>query len=653
MSSKSATEFRLEQKFQARLYFYTGGILIVFALFLIQLGNLQLVWGYENRILAKRFVSRQEFSAAPRGLMYDRHYKSAGFSKPLVQNRNYIDYIIFPSRFETREEGLAFIKKFCHVMGRPFQEYRKYTTKRNWNKLVNKNMSITMLTRITRKEHERLAEFRMVTRYGDFVSNHLRYYTMGPALAHVTGYIGLPNRRELDKGKALSYQYIGKTGLEAVYDQDVRGKDGIRLKHRIIDSEEQISSTEHGNNLVLAIDREVQAVAYRSIVDAGKRATAIAMNAGTGEILALVSYPTFDPNLLSSGSSEQRSDHYRTVMRHKGFLNLAIQGKFPPASTFKPIVALAGMEGTNQRKFKVDENTSFTCPGRFVLRASIAGAANTEFWCWNTSGHGTLNLVQSLQHSCNVYYYNLGYRIGPTTITQFSRSLGLDKETGIDLPGETSGFVPSKRWKQQRFSNRWYDGDTVNMSIGQGFLETTPIGMAQALAAIVNRGKIYRPHLLKEVRDPVTDRVLRRVQPELVRELPLKPESLDLVQKGMRLVITSGTARSIYRRDMVPIAGKTGTAQTRSKTKGKNHAWFIGFAPYDGLPEETVVVAVFVEHGKAGGLSAAPIAMEMLKAAFPKWAPPRAAIRKPGDEPGATNGVTTSNERRLEAAGGT
>ncbi len=650
MSSQSVTQFRLEQKFQARLYIYTGGILLIFALFTIQLGNLQLVWGFENNILAKRFVSRQEFSAAPRGLMFDRNYTSAGFSKPLVQNRNYIDYIIFPSRFENREEGLAFIKKFSYVMGRPFEEYSKYTTERAWDNLVNKNMSITMLTRISRKEHERLAEFRMVTRYGDFISNHLRYYTMGPAMAHVAGYIGLPSRGQLDKKQVLSYQYIGKNGLESMYDQEVRGRDGIRLKHRIIEQEEQISSTEHGNNLVLTIDREVQAAGYRAIVNAGKRATAIAMNAGTGEILALVSFPSYDPNLLSSGTGDQRSNHYKTVMEYEGFLNLAIQAKFPPASTFKPIVALAGMEG-EQRKFKVDENTSFNCPGRFILRASIAGAANTEFWCWNTSGHGTLNLLGSLQNSCNVYYYNLGSRIGPTAITQFARSLGLDKKTGIDLPGEIEGFVPSQRWKQLRWSSRWYDGDTVNLAIGQGFLETTPMGMAVALSAIVNRGKIFRPHLVREIRDPMTDRVIRKINPELVRELPLNPDSLALIQKGLRLVVTSGTGRSVYRPDMVPMAGKTGTAQTASKQKGKSHAWFIGFAPYEGLPEETVVVVVFVEHGKAGGLSAAPIATEMLRAAFPKWTGPKATIRGEDTPSGQVSGVTTGPERKLDVGG--
>jgi len=634
--SKSATEYRLERKFQTRIYFFTGVIFTCTVILMIQLGNLQLIRGLENRILAKKFVSRQEFTIAPRGLMYDRNYDPS--AAPLVQNINYIDFVVYPARFENLEEATAFIREFCALMGRPFAEYENVLRPNVWRDLVRKNESITLLTRMTRREHERLDESRLSLQYGTFVTNHLRYYTMGPALAHVTGYIGLPSRHEIEKKLALSYQMIGKGGLEARYDAELRGTDGIRMRHRIIDSEEQIAESEHGNNLVLTIDRNIQAAAYRALSAGGRRGTAIAMKVSTGEILAMVSIPTFDPNILSSATSDQRSRHYDLVQDYEGFLNLAIQAKFPPASTFKPLVALAALESGDHDKF--NENTSFPCYGKWNLPSSMPGVPASEYYCWNAGGHGTNNMIGAIKHSCSVYFYQLGYRLGPTPIIELSRNFGLNKKTEIDLPGEIEGFIPDQRWKQLRWSNRWYDGDTVNLSIGQGFLEVTPLEIAQYFSAMANRGKMYRPHLVREVRDPISNRVLRSVRPEVSREIPISAASMDIVQRGMRAVITEGTASFLNRPDMVPIAGKTGTAQVRSVRGGQNHAWFAGYAPFDGAPEEKVVVVVFIEFGMGGAATAAPVAGEIFKAAFPRPVLPPA---KPG----------IKTEGALPPAGGT
>ncbi|MBE7439521.1 MAG: penicillin-binding protein 2 [Spirochaetales bacterium] len=610
--SRSATEHRLEQKFQLRLYFFSGFILISLALFVFQLGKLQLVWGYENRILAKKFVSQQEFMVAPRGLIYDRSF-SQDDSRTLVQNVNYIDYVVFPNRFRNRAEGARFIGAVATLLGRNPAEFREYLSEKAWNNLVKKNQSIILLTRVGRREQERLAEFHLVSRYGEFVSQHLRYYTMGPALAHVTGYIGLPSRRELERKLALPYQFIGKAGLEAQYDSELRGSDGVRIRHRIKDSEEQIAESRHGNSLVLTIDHKVQAAAYRKLVETGKRGTAIAMRTN-GEVLALASYPAYDPNILASGSPEQRAEHFGKVQQFEGFLNLAVQAKSPPASTFKILVAIAALESGKN----IDPNTTYTCNGSYQVRSSSRNSPDAHYNCWS-SGHGSLNLLGAIAQSCNVYFWNLSNAIGPSGIIKVARGLGLDRASGIDLPGEISGFVPDQRWKQINWSSRWYDGDTLNLAVGQGFLEATPLGMAVALGAVVNRGKIYKPFLVRDIRDPDTNRVIKTYQPHMVTEIPMAQDTLDLVEKGMRMVIQSGTGRSIYRPDMVPIAGKTGTAQTRSKREGKSHAWFVGYGPYEGPPEEKVVVSVFVEFGKGGALSAAPIAMEMLRAAFPNY----------------------------------
>lgn len=614
--AKSLHEYRLERKFQQRLYVFTGLAFLATLTFIFQLGNLQLVRGYENRILAKKFVSRQEFTVAPRGLVYDRNFKPG--DKPIIENIRFIDFVVYPSRFKSREVARQYVDTFCSVMGRDCSRFSKHFVKKKWRQLVRKNESITLLNRMTRREQERLSTFHMAEKYGEFVTKHLRYYSMGPAASHVTGYIGLPTRRQLDRKQALSYQTIGKSGVESRYDSELRGTDGVRIRHRIINEEEQIAGTEQGNTLVLTIDRKVQAAGYRALQRAGRRGAAVAINAGTGEVIALISNPSFDPNILSSGTVQQRGKHFSQVKRHKGFLNLSIQGKFPPASTFKPLVALAALERAPHRD--VNENTPYTCYGSFTLKSTLASAPDTRYSCWNV-GHGRMDMVSAIANSCNVYFYNLGYHIGSKPIIHFARAFGLDKKTGIDLPGEIEGRVPDSRWKQIHLSGaKWYDGDTVNLSIGQGYLETTPLEMAVMYSGLLNRGKLFRPHLLREIRDPISHRLIRRMEPQLVGEVPVSPNSLRTIQEGMRAVVTRGTARRLQQYP-VPIAGKTGTAQTRSRVQGKNHAWFVGYAPHGAPPEEQIVVAVFVEHGMGGGLAAAPVAGEMLNAAFADWTP--------------------------------
>ena len=613
--SKTAQEFKIEQRFRKRLYIFTSVVFCTLLIFMLQLGSLQLLHGYENRVLAKKFVSHQEFTAAPRGLLFDRNVTLG--DQPLVQNLRFVDFIIHPDQFESRQEAVEYVKTFSAVMGRKYGDYAHYFKPKRWKQVLRKNEFITLLTRMTRREHERLAAFHLPAKKGEHVTQHLRYYTMGPALAHVTGFIGLPSAGQLRKKLVQSYQTIGKDGLEARYDSILRGRDGVRVRHRVVDHEEQVSTTQQGDNLILTIDRKIQTAAYRALVKRSQRGAAVVMHANTGEVLAIASHPSFDPNILSSGNAEQRRIHLRDIRNHKAFLNLAIQGKFPPASLFKPLVALAALESTNPHKV-FTEKTKYFCPGSFTLKSTHAARPDTKFKCWRETAHGHKSMIDAIAYSCNVYFYNLGYQLGSKPIIEFSRAFGLDKKTGIPLKGEVQGLVPDQRWKQFTFSSRWYDGDTVNLAIGQGFLQTTPIEIAVLYSALANRGKIYRPYLVKEIRDPIDNHVIRKFKPELLREIPLSLSNLDIIQKGMRKVVTHGTARRL-RNSAVPIAGKTGTVQTRSKGKSKDHAWFASFAPYGSPLEKTIVVVVFVEYGLAGASSAAPIAGEIYKAAFPDW----------------------------------
>ena len=611
--AKTVQEFRAEQRFRRRLYFFSFMLFFLSFCFTLQLGSLQLVHGYENRVLAKKFVTHQEYTVAPRGLFYDRYSRPG--DQPLVQNLRFIDFVIHPDQFENRKEAEEYVKLFSSIMGRDYENYRPYFSPKRWKQVLRKNEFITLLTRINRQEHERLAAFHLPAHKGEYVTKHTRYYTMGPALAHVSGFIGLPSVRELKKKLAQSYQTIGKDGLEARYDSNLRGRDGIRVRHRTLDQEEQISTTEQGENLILSIDHKIQASAYRSLLANSQRGTVIAMRAATGEILAMTSHPSFDPNILSSGNAEQRKEHIRQVKRHEAFLNLAIRAKFPPASVFKPLMALAALENGDSGK-SFTSNTSFQCPGRFILKSTYKGLPNTKFRCWSV--HGNENMIEAIMNSCNVYFYNLGYQLGPSAIIQYSRAFGLDKPTGIDLLGEIAGFVPDPRWKQRNFSSRWYDGDTVNLAIGQGFLQTTPIQIAVLYSAIANRGSIYQPYLVKEIRDPIDNHLIKKFGPRLLRSIPISLENIQIVQEGMRKVISQGTARRLAHLPL-PIAGKTGTAQTSSKKKGRDHAWFASFAPYGAPLDEIIVVVVFVEYGLAGAATAAPIAAEVYKAAFPAW----------------------------------
>ncbi len=609
--SKSVQEFRLEQRFRRRLYLFSLFVFCICLTFIFQLVSLQLIHGYENRVLAKKFVSHQEFTVAPRGLFYDRNFQPG--DQPLVQNLHFIDFIIHPDQFENRKKATEYVKLFSSVMGRNYSDYSDYFKPKTWKNIIRKNKYIVLLKHMTRHEHERLAAFHIVTKGGDYVTQHMRYYTMGPAMAHVSGYIGLPTVKDLRKKLALPYQIIGKDGLELRYDNYLRGRDGVRVRHRVVDHEEQISTTEQGDNLVLTIDRKIQTAAYNALIKKSWRGTVIAMHANSGQILAIVSTPSYDPNILASGSARKRSKHIKQVYLHKGFLNLAIHTKFPPASAFKPLVALAALENSDPQQSFYKENTSM-CRGRFILKSSLASRPDTIFNCWSV--HGREDLIGAITNSCNVYFYHLAYKIGPSPILHYARSFNLDKKTGLDLPGEVDGLVPDQRWKQLKYSSRWYDGDTINLAIGQGFLQTTPIQMAVLYSAIANRGKIYKPYLVKEIRDSIDNHLLRKFEPQLVREIPISYANLKTVQDGMRQVVRQGTARRLSAIPL-PIAGKTGTVQTRSKKKGRDHAWFASYAPYGAPIDDIIVVVVFVEHGFAGSVTAAPIAAEVFKAAFP------------------------------------
>jgi penicillin-binding protein 2 len=305
------------------------------------------------------------------------------------------------------------------------------------------------------------------------------------------------------------------------------------------------------------------------------------MDPRNGEILGLVSQPNFDPNIFTRRISHAE---WRKLNAGGGsiFTNRAIQGEYPPASTFKLVVAIAALE-----EELISADGAFVCNGTYQV-------GNRAFRCWKKGGHGQLNIIEGIVHSCDIFFYQLGERVGVERMALYARKLGLGSSTGIDLPEEKHGLTPTPQWKRKKFRVSWYPGDTVNMSIGQGFVLTTPLQMANAYAALANGGTLYRPHLLKGI------------TPEIIRELNLKPLTKKVLREAFTSVVSRGTG---YKAKVagVEVAGKTGTAQN---PHGADHAWFIGFAP---AQSPSVVVCVILENAGHGSSQAAPLCGKIIK----------------------------------------
>lgn len=618
--SQSASEFRLETSFRRRLYFFSGMIVFTLTAYIMQLFNLQIVQGSENSLKAERFVRRSESIPADRGNIFDRNFLTPETSQPLVSNSASLDVILNTNLLKNDPKKVKeFIYRFCEALSIPLVYFEKDLQESRLIKKIRSREPFLLLEGISREQQERILVLDTINKYIYLVSSPARVYHMGPALAHVSGYVGKPTVSDLQGKEIKSYQLVGKGGIESNFDSILRGQDGFRIQKRNtegnIEEERVIEHSVPGNNLILSIDRDMQIAAYKALK--GVRGTVIALKANTGEVMAMASNPSYDPNILSGKNKSERSNHITRVTANGGFLNLAIQSRFPPASTFKTLVGLAAME--SEHKINFDPKQTFTCPASFSLKSTFQGVPDQVFYNWDKKGHGELNLAQALEKSNSVYFYQLGYKLGAEPILAYSRLFGLDKKTGIDLPGETTGFIPSSDWKKRTYGNKWFDGDTVNLSIGQGFISVTPIEMALFYMAIVNNGKIYKPYIVSEIRSPLDNSLIQKTEPTILRDIPLKKSTIEALKEGLYLVGYSGTASGVLNAPGLPeIAGKTGTAQTRRRgASSSNHAWFIGYAPANAPVEKQIIVASFVEYGVGGAAIAAPVAREVFRAAFP------------------------------------
>ena len=581
----------------------TAGLFVLF----FRLFQLQIYQGENFYKKSQRVIRKVVTFTAPRGELFDRHFKGREGANYLVQNTTKLSLIAIPEHFEY-DELIDKVRLLEKVLGKiPGEVEGKFTKEQ-----FVKKEEMLLIDQINKTDLSIIADYYLL--FSKFIvkQNTKRLYNMGNKLSHVTGYIGPPDKSDIQSG-IKSYQWVGKNGIEKYYDNILRGEDGeiVQIKTATGELEEQkvFKSFLPGNNLVLTIDAELQKAAWEGIGD--KNGAVVVLKPATGEILALVSKPDFDPNILISLNSVERDTHLKEIQKNYSELNRAISAKYPPASTFKPIVTLAAMEEKN-----ISASQKHNCPGKFIIKSTYSHLPDSKYHCWDT--HRNNNMIDAIAKSCSVYFYKLGQQVGPEPIMRYSGSYcKLNKLTNIDLPGEIPGFIPTKSWKEKQYRQRWFDGDTVNLSIGQGFLETTLIGMVNFYASIATGGIVYKPYLVKEVRFAENDQLKKRVEPEVLYELPMSRYTLETIRTGIRNVVSKGTARWILNKPyLIPIAGKTGTVQTRSFERFANktqHAWFIGYGPYAGDLDKTIVVGVFVEKGVGGSIGAAPVARNVFK----------------------------------------
>jgi penicillin-binding protein 2 len=457
-----------------------------------------------------------------------------------------------------------------------------------------------------------------------------RHYPFGSLAAHVLGYVGevtsddLARRRELRMGEA-----IGKAGVERVFDHDLRGVSGgqqievdaLGRRVRVLDEVPEAP----GNSLTLTIDHEVQEAAEAAL---GKyRGAIIALDPNTGEVLALASRPAFDPNVFAGGVTQEEwrrlsTDPYRPLS------NRATQGQYPPGSTFKIVTGAAGLE-----KGAITPTASICCGGGLQF-------GNHYFRCWRKQGHGCLPFHWGLVQSCDVYYYQLGQRLGVDAIAEYSRRFGLGSVSGLGLGGEQPGLVPDSRWKRERFGQPWYPGETLSVAIGQGAVLATPVQMATLTAMVANGGTRYRPFVVKRIEAP--DATSKEFVPQVLGTLDVKESTLAALRDALRDVVMSDRGTGARARIAgTEVAGKTGTAQAVGEGKAhlrtehapeglRDHAWFVAFAP---VAAPTIAVAVLVEHaGHHGGTVAAPMARAVIERHLGR-APDDDAVRQAAHRP--------------------
>ena len=581
---------------QNRLPLLVGFIILFAVVLFFRLWYLQVVKGASYQELAESNRIRPIKLRPPRGIIYDRN------GKPMVENVLTFDVSLVPEDATSLEGTITKLSSIVRMKPEAIKQALDDAED------VRGKYEPVKIVEEAPWDEVALVEARQEDLPGVIIEpEHRRHYPYGGMASHQFGYIGKVTQTQKKYEQADTGMLVGQGGLEKTYDKLLRGTAGRRMIQVNASGKKVkdlgIDEPKPGTDIFLTIDLDVQRAAEDAL---GTRAGAVvAMDPNSGEILALVSHPTYDPNLFPRGISPRDWVKLSNDPSHPLY-NRAVQSVYPPGSTFKIVVSLAGLDSG-----KIDPKDTVTCTGSLRTGRKV-------FRCWKKGGHGVVNFHKALVESCDVYFYTMGDRMGFDHVAEYARKLGLGSKTDIVLADEKPGLIPTAAWKRERVREPWYPADNFMNSIGQGFVLVSPIQAAQMIGAVANGGVFYRPQLLRKTRnrETGTEKVYDSVEK---RRTVFDAAALAEVRSAL-LGVTSesgGTAHGAAT-PLATVAGKTGTAQViAQKTPGgkltestQDHAWFIGYAPADA---PKIAVAVVVEHGGHGGAAAAPVAKKVIE----------------------------------------
>lgn len=593
-------------KFRIRLAISAGFVLILFLILYARFYYLQVAQQEHYHTLAEA----NRISILPlvpnRGLIYDRN------GKALAQNYSAYTLEIVPSKFQDLEATLDELATIIEITPTDRQRFKKLM------KESKRFKSLPIRSRLTDVEIASFAANRYRFPGIEIKARIFRQYPEKEIVSHVVGYISRINDKDLEQielnGELNNYRgshYIGKIGIEQSYEKQLHGisgfeeveTDAIGRSIRVLSRTPPIP----GNNLILSLDLGLQEAAEKAFGD--HRGALVALDPNNGEVLAFVSKPGYDTNLFIGGIDHENWNQLNSSI-DRPLNNRALRGVYPPGSTFKPFMALAALElGKRTPEYSMSDPGYFTLPG-----------VQRRYRDWKVGGHGRVNLHKSLVVSCDTYYYSLANDLGINNIHNFISQFGLGKKTGIDMEGEATGLLPSSAWKMRQYNQKWYAGDTISVSIGQGYNLTTPLQLAFATMMIANNGKAYLPRLVKQIQNSQTGDV-EDIPAKLLYSLNLKPKHFEIVKSALVDVTRpGGTAARAGANAAYNFAGKTGTSQVIGIKQGeryneksinerhRDHAMFIGYAPAE---DPKIALAVLVENSGTGGSTAAPVARQV------------------------------------------
>jgi penicillin-binding protein 2 len=580
---------------QRRLVVLRIGLLLVVTLLALRLWHLQIREGPYYRDLSENNRTRSVILEPARGLIFDRN--------GILLANNVPSFSLYVSLEDVKDRE-ALIDQLTRLIGLDPALVRKKLAVRGAKQLPRK-----VKDRLTLREATLIESHRLDLPGVMIQVESQRNYPSGITASHVLGYVGEVSAEQLEKPEFSELHQgsiVGQYGVEKFFDQIVRGQAGQKsIEVDALGHEKRTVTVDRpraGDDLYLTIDARLQKVAEDLL---GEESGAIvALDPTRGDILAMASRPAFDPNVLSR---ELTGKQWVEIVQDEGrpLNNRASQGQYPPGSTFKVLMAAAALESHT-----MTPSSTVQCYGGYQFGRRL-------YRDWKAGGHGSVDLRKALIHSCDVYFYTVGQRMGIDMMATYAHQFGLGEETGVELPSERVGIIPSTAWKQRVKREPWLPGETISAAIGQGYVTVTPLQMASLIGTVANEGITYRPRLVQAIMDRATGQ-LQELPAVPKAKLDVKPETLKVIREALAEVVTEGTATRA-KSSIVSIAGKTGTAQTTALRPGpekdipkkfRDHAWFVAFAPVE---KPQIAVAVLGEHMGHGGSAAAPLAKEVIE----------------------------------------